>query len=110
MSKQIKLTGSDGKEYTLEYTRRSVETMERQGFVITQLNEMPMIRIRELFAGAFLANHRYIKPTVVDDLYDRTRNKQELIPKLIGMYQETYSTLVDEPSEDDSGNVEWTEV
>jgi len=96
----------EGQEYTLEFTRKSIETMERQGFVASDIVEKPMTTLPTLFAGAFLAHHRYVKKDVVDAIFNRMTNKQELINKLAEMYNEPILALVDEPEEDE-GNVIW---
>lgn len=96
----------EGQEYTLEFTRKSIETMERQGFVASDIVEKPMTTLPSLFSGAFLAHHRYVKKDVIDAIFDRMTNKQELISKLAEMYNEPILALVDEP-EEDGGNVIW---
>ena len=96
----------EGQEYTLEFTRKSIETMERQGFVASDIVEKPMTTLPTLFAGAFLAHHRYVKKDVIDAIFNRMTNKQELISKLAEMYNEPILALVDEPEEDE-GNVIW---
>ena len=106
MSKQLKFTYAD-KDYCLEYTRRSVETMERNGFKASDIQDKPMTTLPALFAGAFLANHRYVKQTVIDEIFSKMTNKTELIGKLAEMYNEPIMTLVDEPDEDE-GNLNWT--
>lgn len=106
MSKQLRFTYED-KEYCLEYTRKSVETMERNGFVASDVKEKPMITLPVLFAGAFLANHRYVKQEVIDKIFRGMTNKSDLIGKLAEMYNEPILALVDEP-ETDEGNVDWT--
>ena len=45
----------EGKDYTLEYTRNSVRTMERRGFVSDDITTKPMTVVPDLFAGAFLS-------------------------------------------------------
>lgn len=106
MSKQLKFT-YEGKEYVLEFTRRSVEQMERNGFVASDVRDKPMTTLPALFAGAFLANHRFVRQDVIDRIYAKLTNKQELIGKLAEMYNEPITALIDEP-EEDAGNVEWT--
>ena len=106
MSKQLKFTYQD-KEYCLEYTRESVKTMERGGFKASDIDDKPMTTLPALFAGAFLANHRYAKQKVIDEIFSKMTNKGELIGKLAEMYNEPIMTLIDEP-EDDEGNVDWT--
>ena len=65
MSKQLKFTYQD-KEYTLEYTRRSVEQMEKSGFIASDIQDKPMTVLPALFRGAFLANHRFVKTDIID--------------------------------------------
>lgn len=106
MSKQLRFT-YDGKEYCLEYTRKSVEAMEKKGFVASEVNDKPMSTLPALFEGAFYANHRYIKKEIVDEIYGKMTNKSELIGKLVEMYNEPIEALVTEP-EKDEGNLDWT--
>ena len=106
MSKQLRFTYQD-KEYVLEYTRRSVEAMEKKGFVAADIETKPVTVLPALFAGAFLANHRFVKQEVIDDIYSKMTNKQELIGKLAEMYNEPIMALVDEPEESE-GNLDWT--
>lgn len=104
--KQLRFTYND-KEYCLEFTRKSVETMERQGFVASDITDKPMSTLPALFAGAFLANHRFEKKEVIDKIYAKLTNKGELIGKLAEMYNEPILALVDEPEENE-GNLDWT--
>jgi hypothetical protein len=106
MSKQLKFTYQD-KAYCLEYTRKSVEMMEKQGFVASDIKEKPMTTLPALFAGAFLANHRFLKGEVIDEIFSKMTNKSELIGKLAEMYNEPIMTLIDEPEEAE-GNLDWT--
>ena len=106
MNKQLRFTYQD-KEYCLEYTRKSIETMEKKGFVVSDIETKPMTILPALFAGAFLANHRFVKPEVIDEIYLKMTNKQELIGKLAEMYNEPIMALVDEPEESE-GNLDWT--
>ncbi len=106
MNKQLKFT-YQGKEYCLEYTRKSVEQMEKNGFVASDIKDKPMTTLPTLFAGAFLANHRYIKQELVEEIYAKMTNKIELIGKLAEMYNEPILALVDEPEESE-GNLDWT--
>lgn len=106
MSKQLRFTYQD-KDYCLEFTRRSVETMEKNGFVASDISEKPMTVLPALFAGAFLANHQFVKKSIIDDIFSKMTNKSELIGKLSEMYNEPIMALVDEPEESE-GNVDWT--
>lgn len=105
MAKQI-IFEFEGKEYVLEFTRKSIEIMERQGFVASDITEKPMLTLPALFAGSFLAHHRYVKREVVDKIFNKLTNKQELISKLAEMYNEPIMALMEEP-EEAAGNVKW---
>lgn len=107
MSKQLKFKGNDGREYTLEFTRDSIRTMERNGFVIGEIDSKPMTVLPQLFRGAFLANHKFTKVETIDEIYAKLTRKSELIEKLAEMYNETIDTLVEEPEEGGEGNIEW---
>lgn len=105
MAKQITFE-FEGKNYTLEFTRKSIETMERQGFVIGDIVDKPMLTLPTLFAGAFLAHHKWVKKDVIDEIYNRMENKQDLLQKLTEMYNEPIEALFEEPKESE-GNVSW---
>ena len=110
MAKQLTINDpTTGVTYTLEYNRKSVEMMEKNGFVITELDSKPMIMIPALFAGAFLAHHRFVKRDMIDNIYARLNHKDELISALVEMYNEPLLSLLDEPEqqEGDEGNRNW---
>lgn len=106
MAKQLIFTFED-KEYTLEYTRRTVAEMEKKGFIASDITDKPMTTLPALFAGAFLAHHRFVKEDVINDIYTKLTKKEDLIGKLAEMYNEPIMALVEEP-EEDKGNVNWT--
>ena len=107
MSKQLNFEYK-GTEYTLEFTRRTVEQMEREGFVADDVKTKPMTTLPTLFAGAFKAHHRYVKPDVINEIYSKMTNKADLIGKLAEMYNEPIMALIDEPDES-SENLTWTQ-
>ena len=106
MAKQLKFTYNDT-EYTLEFTRRTVTEMEKKGFIAAEVENKPMSTLPALFAGAFLAHHRFEKKEVIDAIFEKLTNKEELIGKLAEMYNEPIMALVEEPEENE-GNVSWT--
>ena len=106
MAKQLIFT-YEGKEYTLEFTRRTVAEMEKKGFIASDITDKPMTTLPALFAGAFLAHHRFVKGDVIDNIYSKLTKKEDLIGKLAEMYNEPILTLVEEPEEAE-GNVNWT--
>lgn len=96
----------EGTDYTLEYTRETVATLEKQGFNISEISEKPLTTLPALFAGAFLAHHRFVKRDVIDRIYDKMTNKMDLVMRLAEMYNEPIEALVDEPEESE-GNLTW---
>lgn len=96
----------EGTEYTLEFTRASVATLERQGFNINDITDKPLTTLPALFAGAFIAHHRFVKREVIDRIFEKITNKKDLVMKLAEMYNETIESLVDEPEESE-GKLEW---
>lgn len=106
MSKQL-IFNFEGKEYTLEFTRRTVSEMEKKGFIASEIMDKPMTSLPALFAGAFLAHHRFVKQETIDMIFSKLTNKEDLISKLAEMYNEPIMSLVEEP-EEDKGNVNWT--
>lgn len=106
MAKQLTFT-YDGKDYTLEFTRRTVAEMEKKGFIASDITDKPMTTLPALFAGAFLAHHRFVKEDIINDIYSKLTKKEDLIGKLAEMYNEPILTLVEEPDEAE-GNLDWT--
>ena len=105
MAKQLKFTYND-KEYTLEFTRRTVSEMEKKGFIAAEVENKPMTTLPALFEGAFLAHHRFEKKEVINAIFAKM-TKEELIGKLAEMYNEPIMALVEEPEESE-GNLNWT--
>lgn len=98
MSTRITFT-YDGNDYCLEYTKRTVKQMEDKGFIPAKIIEAPMTYLPELFAGAFLANHRFVKKEVVDGIFEAMGNKRELVNTLIEMYNEPINALTSDAEE-----------
>lgn len=98
----IKITFSyDGKDYCLEYTRQTVKKMEERGFVASRIAEAPMTILPDLFAGSFLANHRFVDRKVIDGIYDQMKDKRSLVDTLAKMYNEPIEALM---ADGDEGN------
>ena len=98
----------DKTEYTLEYNRQSVKTMEAQGFVLDELTSKPMTMIPMLFAGAFIKNHRGLRRALIDEIFDNINDKNGLMEALMEMYAETLSALTDNAEAE--GNATWARV
>lgn len=96
----------EDREYTLEFTRKAIEQMERQGFLASEISDKPMTSLPALFAGAFIANHRFVKKDLIDRIFENMTQRQELIGKLAEMYNGPIMALMDEP-EVNEGNIQW---
>ncbi len=106
-NKKIRVTYED-KDYTLEYPRATVQQMERGGFRLDALDDMPMTMVMLLVRGAFLANHPNMKAKKVEAFYyDFIRSKDEFVSRLAEMYSETRDVLFEEKDEDDAKNPNW---
>jgi hypothetical protein len=99
----IKITDSDtGKVYTLEFSRKSIERMERQGFVVSEAMGKPLTGITTLFHGAFYKNHPNITQDQTDKmLYDIPGEvKEQLFERLSGLYNEPIKALLGDDAEE----------
>ena len=106
MAKTIRIK-YEGLDYTLEFTRNSIVTMERNGFNVTELQSKPMTRFSQLFAGAFLAHHKSVKQSEIDKIFAALGNKEKLLTSLVDMYNEPLSTLIEDGGNE--GNAIWEE-
>ena len=96
----------EGKDYCLEYTRKTVKTMEDRGFVAARIVEAPMTILPELFAGAFLANHKFTDRKVIDAIFDKMQDKKALVDTLAQMYNEPIEALMTDA--DEGNGIAWT--
>ena len=94
------------RHYCLEYTPDSIKQMESAGFNINDIGDRPATRIEQLWAGAFLANHKRVSNTIIKELYSKMKDKETLLKNLTEMYNNAMLYLM--PDEDNEGNVTWT--
>ena len=83
----------DEKEYCLEYTRKTVKLMEDRGISPANILGAPMTTLPELFAGAFLANHKFTDRKIIDAIYNKMGDKKALVGTLTKMYNEPIEAL-----------------
>ena len=96
------------KHYCLEYTRETIRQMEAAGFKPAEVVNMPELGLEQMWAGAFLANHRKTSSTVISKMLDEMKNRAKLREKLMEMVAEAYEALFPDEDDEDQGNVEWT--
>lgn len=92
----IVLTMEDGTEYTLDFTRKTVEWAERRGFSMDDLSEHMMIRVPELFHYSFRKNHPNITKQQSDKiLFEEMGGMSEDLLKRLGeLYSQGYESLI----------------
>lgn len=101
MAKQI-VIDFKGNSYTLCFTRRTVELMERQEFNVTEIDKSPLTMFTRFFHYAFLAEHKNIRIDLTTEILDNLANKEELWKVLMQMYTDTVNSLL--TTEEDSNN------
>lgn len=97
-----------GKDYTLEFSRAVVQTMERSQFSLDNLSTYPNVTIPALVEGAFRMHHPTIKKSLVDEIFNAIPQKSDFVLKLAQLYNEPGNALMAEPEEGNEGNVIWT--
>ena len=105
MAKTITIT-YEGTKYTLEFTRKTVDQMENQGFNVRDIRNKPVSTLPTLFAGSFLAHHKWLKEETIEEIFKKIPNKDDFFEKLAEMYNEPLETMLAEPDED-AGNATW---
>lgn len=95
MAKTIKFTYGD-KEYTLEYTRKTLEKMESDGIVLAELEKKPVTILPKLFEYAFFARHKTVSKKIVDEIFELFTDKNDMYNKLSIMAMDTLNTLFEE--------------
>ena len=81
--------------------------MEQNGFVISDVKDKPVSTLPILFAGSFLAHHRWVKQDVIDKIFAEIPNKEDFMGKLVEMYAEPIESLFDEPKGETEKNAQW---
>lgn len=94
----------EGREYTLEYSRKSVVKAENAGLDINALDSKSMTMIPLLFWGAFLMHHPYMTKDQTDKiLFEGLGGLNEEEMGYLGkLYAEPFQTLI--ASEDEGAN------
>lgn len=95
--KPIIIMFEDGREYTLEFSRKTVTFAEQRGFSIGDIGTRPMTAIPELFWYAFRMHHPNVSKQEADDiLFNQLRGlSEEALERLGALYDAPFSTLVD---------------
>ena len=86
----------EGREYTLEYNRKTVAKVERAGLDVNKLDSSPMTMIPIMFWGAFLMHHPVMTREQTDRiLFDGLGGlNNDEIAYLGKLYAEPFNTLM----------------
>lgn len=95
----------EGREYTLEFSRKSVVKVEQAGLDVNQLQSKSMTMIPLLFWGAFLMHHPHVTKDQADKiLFDGLGGLNEDEMEYLGkLYAAPFQTLIS-GAEDEGAN------
>ena len=101
------------REYTLEFTRKTVTQTERAGFELDKLETAPMTMVYLLWWGAFLTHHPYMRKEDADKLLDKfggitwlanltNKDGESGVEYLGKLYAVPFDTLADKETEQEN--------
>ena len=82
--KSVVLTDKEGKEYTLQFNRKVVKQMQRNGFVL-DFDRLYMCAT-DLIAGAFRMHHPWMKAEDCEEIFRQQNDRGELLGILANMF------------------------
>ena len=101
----------EGREFTLDYTRKTVVKAERAGLNVQAMDSQPMTMIYLMFWGAFQAHHPHMTQEQTDKILDEqfggieglsaVKNEQgeSLMEHLGKLYAAPFNTLMPDEGE-----------
>ncbi len=98
MAKQLILKDENGKRYTLEFTRNTVEQMQRNGFVLN--TDALYTSAKDLISGAFRKNHRHLQWDEIEKIWKAQNKRDDLLKALAEMFYQPTRDLFDEDESD----------
>lgn len=102
MAKQLTLTAADGKKYTLEFTRATVERMQRNGFVLD--TDRLYMSAKDLISGAFKKHHPKAEWSEIEQVWKAQNKRDELLKVLAEMFYQPVRDLFEEEEDTDDEN------
>lgn len=100
--KSIVLTDREGNEYTLQFNRKVVKQMQRNGFTL-DFDRLYM-SATDLIAGAFRMHHPWLKPEDCEEIFKQQNNRGELLGLLANMFSAPALDLMGDVTEDENAN------
>ncbi len=99
----------NGKNYKLGYTVKTVRNLSAAGFKLSDIHDVPLIAIPQLFSGAFKAQHNFLSENLITEIYENMTDRAALIGKLIEMYSDVVNAFMEDDTEK-AGIATWAEV
>ena len=96
MAEPLRFKTSDGKEYVLEFNRKTVQMAEKGGLSIDDLDKKIMSAVPELFYYSFKMHQFWIKREETDRiLFDEFKGlTEDELKQLVELYTAPYDTLL----------------
>ena len=106
--KPIIIQFEDGREYTLEFSRKTVAFAEQRGFKIADIGDKPITAIPDLFWYAFRMHHPNITKKEADDiLYNQLKGLSEAALERLGeLYDAPFATLISDSEDGEEKNAQ----
>lgn len=101
---------ADGSKYTLEYSKKTVKSLESRGFNIRDVQSKPMTYLPMLFEGAFALHHPKMNADEIQKIFGRMNDRQALFEALVEMYNAPIEGLFEDPDEETKNVVSWTQT
>lgn len=106
MVEPIRFKTEDGREFILEFNRRTVQMAEKGGVSLEDLDKRIMSAIPELFYYAFKMHHNWIKRDETDRiLFDEFQGlTEDELRRLIELYTAPYDSLLNRAEQGEEKN------
>lgn len=106
MAEPLRFKTQDGREFILEFNRRTVQLAERNGFDVQKVDEKMMNGIPDLFFYAFKMHHAWIKKEETDRiLFEEFKGlTTDEMKRLVELYTAPYDTLLHNDGEGEEKN------
>ncbi len=97
--RQLSLHDAECKSYTLQFNRKTVLTMQRNGFVL-DLDRLYMCA-RDLIQGAFRMHHAWMKWDEIEKVWTFQNKRGDLLGMLANMFSQPAIDLMGDAAEDE---------
>lgn len=104
---RINLMDADKNTYTLEFNKRTVKAMERNGFKMD--TDYPYTMVDDLFRGAFQMHHKGMSRERIEEIWAQQTKKEDLLTALIQLYNAPMEEMMSDAETEDETPT-WTVV